>query len=167
MSVKLQFKAERAAGDQWRRVAELRLRALTDSPEWFAGNLDKESKRSEADWRKLISNIHIVIYSHEGRDVGIMSVEEAEPIRKTDCWLGGCWIEPALRGKGITAMMIEKLDEICGEEGWQVQGLGVWPDNEIAIRAYLSTGWKKRGEPLPSRSKPGQMYQIMVRELPS
>jgi RimJ/RimL family protein N-acetyltransferase len=165
--VKLNFKAERASPDQWRRVERLRIRALTDSPEWFAGNLERESQRSEADWRLLISNIHIVIYSHDSHDVAIMSVEKAEPIRETDCWLGGCWIEPALRGKGITAMMISQLDEICRDEGWKIQGLGVWPDNEIAIRAYLSTGFRKRGEPLVSRSKPGQMYQIMVRELPN
>lgn len=165
--MKLNFQAERATSEQWRRVAELRLRALSDSPQWFAGNLEKERERSESDWRTLIRSIHIVIYTHAGRDVGIMSVERAEPIRGTDCWLGGCWIEPELRGGGITAMMISQLDEICREEGWRIQGLGVWPNNEVAIRAYSSCGFIVRGEPLESRSRPGQLYQMMVRELPN
>lgn len=165
--MKLQFQAERATSDQWRRIAALRLRALTDSPQWFAGNSNKESERSEADWRSLITSIRFVIYTYDGRDVGIMSVEKAEPIRGTDCWLGGCWIEPALRGRGITAMMIAQLDQICRSEGWKIQGLGVWPDNEIAIRAYLSCGFERHGEPMSSLSRPGQMYQIMVRDLPS
>lgn len=164
--MKKDFKAEIATADQWRRVSEIRLRALKDSPQWFAGDYLRESARSEADWRKMISNVEVVIFTHEGRDVGIMSVEIAEKIRGTDCWLTGCWIEPELRGQGITAMMISQLDEISRRRGWQVQGLGVWPDNEIAIRAYLSSGFTKHGEPLQSRTRPGQMYQLMVRKLP-
>jgi len=164
--VKVQFNSEIATPDDWHRVSELRIRALKDSPQWFAGSLEKEVERNEADWRSLIRAIDIVIYTYESRDVGIMSVERAEPIRGTDCWLGGCWVEPALRGRGITAMMIAKLDEICRSKSWKIQGLGVWPNNETAIRAYLSCGFEKRGEPQESRSRPGQLYQMMVRQLP-
>ena len=164
--MKVDFCAESAIPDDWKRVAELRLRALSDSPQWFAGDFARESARSETDWRTMISRIDVVLFTHDGRDVGIMSVEKAEPIRGTDCWLGGCWVEPALRGKGITSMMISQLDEISRKRGWKLQGLGVWPDNEIAIRAYVSCGFTKHGNPLPSRSKPGQMYQLMIRNLP-
>jgi len=164
--VKLDFKAELASPDQWRRVSELRLRALKDSPQWFAGDFELESARSEIDWRTMISSVDVVMFSHDGRDVGIMSVEKAETLRGTDCWLTGCWIDPEFRGKGITAKMIAQLDEICRKRGWRVQGLGVWPDNEVAIRAYLRCGFAKHGEPLASRTRPGQKYQLMVRNLP-
>ena len=164
--MKLDFNAELASPDQWLRVSQLRLRALKDSPQWFAGDFERESARSEIDWRSMISNVDVVMFSHAGRDVGIMSVEKAETLRGTDCWLTGCWIDPEFRGKGITAKMIAQLDEICRKRGWRVQGLGVWPDNEIAIRAYLSCGFVKRGEPLASRTRPGQKYQLMVRNLP-
>ena len=164
--MKLDFKAELASPDQWRRVSELRLRALKDSPQWFAGDFERESARSEIDWRSMISNIDVVMFSYAGRDVGIMSVEKAETLRGTDCWLTGCWIDPEFRGKGITAKMIAQLDKICRKRGWRVQGLGVWPDNETAIRAYLSCGFAKHSEPLASRTRPGQKYQLMVRNLP-
>lgn len=164
--MKLDFKAELASPDQWRRVSELRLRALKDSPQWFAGDFELESARSEIDWRTMISSVDVVMFSHDGRDVGIMSVEKAETLRGTDCWLTGCWIDPEFRGKGITAKMIAQLDEICRKRGWRVQGLGVWPDNEVAIRAYLRCGFAKHGEPLASRTRPGQKYQLMVRNLP-
>lgn len=62
--------------------------------------------------------------------------------------------------------MIAELDQICVEEGWNSQGLGVWPDNETAIRAYTRYGFAKSGDPQPSRSKPSQLYQKMVRFLP-
>lgn len=163
----MEFNSERVTAEEWQRLATLRLRALEDSPMWFAGDLEKERARTELDWRKLIDEMHWIIFCYEGRDVGIMTAEKADPIRGTDCWLASCWIEPELRGKGITSKMIEKLDEICRTEGWQTQGLGVWPDNEVAIRAYTKSGFVKRGEPQPSRSKPGQLYQMMFRELPN
>jgi GNAT superfamily N-acetyltransferase len=164
--VKLDFQAELASPNQWLRVSQLRLRALKDSPQWFAGDFERESARSEIDWRNMISTVDVVMFIHDGRDVGIMSVEKAETLRGTDCWLTGCWIDPQFRGRGITALMIVQLDEICRKRGWRVQGLGVWPDNEVAIRAYLSCGFTNRGNPQPSRTRPGQMYQLMVRNLP-
>ena len=164
--MKLDFKSTKALPEQWRRIKDLRIRAISDSPQWFASNLEKEQARSEAEWRETIANSYWIIYTYEERDVGIMTVEKADPIRGTDCWLSGCWIEPELRGKGIMAKMIEELDEISVKEGWLSQGLGVWPNNEVAINAYTKSGFVEQDEPKPSRSKPGQLYQMMVRKLP-
>ena len=161
----LEFKSARALPEQWRRVADLRIKAISESPQWFASNFEKEQTRSEAEWRALLADFYWIIYTCEEKDVGIMTVEKADPIRGTDSWLSGCWIEPELRGKGIMKKMIERLDEICRKEGWNSQGLGVWPNNEVAISAYTKSGFAKQGEPKPSRSKPGQLYQMMVREL--
>ncbi|NCX38309.1 MAG: acetyltransferase, partial [Actinobacteria bacterium] len=46
------------------------------------------------------------------------------------------------------------------------QGLGVWPNNERAIRAYKKYGFYEGGEPRPSRSRPEQLYIPMFRHLP-
>lgn len=162
----LDFKSTRALPEQWRRVADLRIRAISDSPEWFSSNLEKERARNEQEWRGVIAAFYWIIYTYDGRDVGMMTVEKADPIRGTDCWLGSCWVEPELRGKGIMRKMVERLDEICRIEGWSSQGLGVWPNNSVAIHAYTKSGFVKHGEPKPSRSKPEQLYQMMVRNLP-
>ncbi|NBU93841.1 MAG: acetyltransferase, partial [Actinobacteria bacterium] len=45
-------------------------------------------------------------------------------------------------------------------------GLGVWPENERAIAAYLKLGFIKGEKPLPSRSRPDKMYLPMYRNLP-
>ncbi|MEY3374659.1 MAG: hypothetical protein RIT18_1290 [Actinomycetota bacterium] len=68
---------------------------------------------------------------------------------------------------GIMDLMIKELDAISREKGWSKQGLGVWPNNERAIRAYERLGFYKDGQPLQSRSRPGQLYQPMFRHLPS
>lgn len=164
--MKIEFQAERGRPEEWRRIADLRLRSLEESPQWFSGDFSIENLRTKEEWQELISKIHWVIYSHRGVDLGLMTVEKSEPIRGTDCWLGGCWVDPRFRGSGITGKMIAELDQICVEEGWYSQGLGVWPENSIAIRAYTRHGFAKSGDPQPSRSKPNQLYQKMVRFLP-
>ncbi|MFM8782994.1 MAG: GNAT family N-acetyltransferase [Actinomycetota bacterium] len=163
--MKVEFRAVRAKPEDWQRVAKLRLRALADSPQWFAGDFGKESNRSEEEWRSLIEEMHWIIFTVSDEDVGMMVVQKGDEVRNADSWLWGCWAEPRYRGQGVTKRMIEELDLICRNEGWVTQGLGVWPNNEVAIRAYERCGFEKRGEPQFSRSKPDQLYQKMTRTL--
>lgn len=161
------FQCDELVEADWQRLSLIRIRALVESGQWFSGDLAKEQARGEADWRRVLSQAFWLVFTESSRDVALMSVERAEPIRGTDCWMASCWVEPDLRGRGITRRMIEELDRICRREGWRTQGLGVWPNNDVAIRAYQRVGFEKVGEPVPSRSKPGQLYQMMQRTLPA
>ena len=96
----------------------------------------------------------------------LYSVSKADALRDADCWLFGCWIAPEFRGQGLMKLIIDELDQVCREEGWVKQGLGVWPNNERAIRAYKRHGFYQDGEPRPSRSRPTQLYIPMFRYLP-
>jgi len=158
---------EEISPGQWDRLRELRLRALRESSEWFAARVEVEELKSESEWRALCSEESWRTFVENGRDIALMGVSVAEPIRGCDCWLFSCWIEPEYRGKGIMDLMIKELDAISREKGWSKQGLGVWPNNERAIRAYERLGFYKDGEPLQSRSRPGQLYQPMFRHLPN
>jgi GNAT superfamily N-acetyltransferase len=149
----------------WRRIATLRLASLHESPQWLAGDLVEEEPRTEDDWRRIARESFWSAIVYEDIDVGIMAVAPAETIRNSDTWLHSCWIDPEHRGKNITALMIARLDEICRENGWSSQGLGVWPDNVRAISSYQRLGFVIGGEPRPSRRRPGQMYIPMFRSL--
>ena len=158
---------ERLDASQWQRLRDIRLRALEESPEWFAALYENESIRSDSDWQKEASTAHWRAISSEGRDIGLMGVAVAEPIRECDCWLFSCWIEPSYRGRGIMKLMIDELDVICHDQGWIIQGLGVWPHNIRAIKSYEKYGFEKAGVPKPSRSRPDQFFQPMFRRRPN
>ena len=151
--------------EDWERIATLRLHSMRESPEWLAGNLKDEELRDEMQWREVARQNYWSAITLDGVDVGIMAVSGADPVHASDAWLHSCWIDPAHRGKNITALMIERLDEICRAEGWKTQGLGVWPENKRAISAYLRLGFEIGGEPRPSRRRPTQMYLPMFRTL--
>ena len=151
--------------EQWNRIAALRLESLRESPDWLAGEIRDEEMRGEEEWRKVARESFWSAITFEGKDIAIMAVSPAEPIRNSDTWLHSCWISPQHRGKNLTAMMIERLDQICRAHGWSTQGLGVWPDNQRAISSYQRHGFVIAGEPRPSRRRPTQMYIPMFRAL--
>ena len=149
----------------WQELRHIRLRALEDSPEWFAAKFEVESARTPDDWQSELETAQWRLITKEGENVGMMAVSKAEPLRDADCWLFGCWIAPEFRGQRVMDLIIDELDQICRKEGWAKQGLGVWPNNERAIRAYKRYGFYEGGEPRQSRSRPEQLYIPMFRHL--
>ncbi|WP_067038212.1 GNAT family N-acetyltransferase [Allomuricauda sp. CP2A] len=58
-------------------------------------------------------------------------------------YLGFMYTDPAYRGKGINAMIVEALKNWSTEKGLQEIRLTVYSDNLPAIKAYEKVGFKK------------------------
>jgi RimJ/RimL family protein N-acetyltransferase len=147
--------------DDWFRLRAIRLKSLQVNPEAFGGTHEIESAETESEWRKKFEKLDFLIASIDGRDAALMSVEELDGDFGATCWIGGCWSDPAYRGKGLLRAMMNFVDQ--QDSGWQVQGLGVWIDNYSAIAAYEKLGFVKMGEDTPSTRQPGKFYQRMIR----
>jgi len=148
--------------DDWFRLRAIRLKSLQVNPEAFGGTHEIQSAETESEWRKKFEKLDFLIASIDGRDAALMSVEELDGDFGATCWIGGCWSDPAYRGKGLLRAMMNFVDQ--QDSGWQVQGLGVWIDNYSAIAAYEKLGFVKMGEDTPSTRQPGKFYQRMIRK---
>ena len=148
--------------DDWFRLRAIRLKSLQVNPEAFGGTHEIESAETESEWRKKFEKLDFLIASIDGRDAALMSVEELDGDFGATCWIGGCWSDPAYRGKGLLRTMMNFVDQ--QDSGWQVQGLGVWIDNYSAIAAYEKLGFVKMGEDTPSTRQPGKFHQRMIRK---
>jgi RimJ/RimL family protein N-acetyltransferase len=148
--------------DDWFRLRAIRLKSLQVNPEAFGGTHEIESAETESEWRKKFEKLDFLIASIDGRDAALMSVEELDGDFGATCWIGGCWSDPAYRGKGLLRAMMNFVDQ--QDSGWQVQGLGVWIDNYSAIAAYEKLGFVKMGEDTPSTRQPGKFHQRMIRK---
>lgn len=151
--------------DEAVRLRELRLRALNDAPYAFGAEYEKEKEKPTEYWQEYLNKSNWCFAVDHGEDIGLLAVDRADSDRGSDCWLSSWWLDKNYRGKGVPSLMLDWLDKLCNEKGWSKQGLGVWPENERAIAAYLKLGFSKGPAPLPSRSRPDKMYLPMYRNL--
>jgi GNAT superfamily N-acetyltransferase len=92
-----------------------------------------------------------------------MSIENIKGDFGATCWIGSCWSDPMFRRRGALQSLFEYLDQNAQTRGWQVQGLGVFVENQGAMQAYQRLGFEPIGQPMPSTRKPEKMYQRMLR----
>ena len=161
------FQITAAKDDEAERLRNLRLAALKDAPYAYGAQYEVDKEKPISFWQQSIADTNWFFVATNGEDIGLIGVEVAGVDRGSDCWIFGWWIAPNYRGHGVTALMLRKIDEFCLEKNWQKQGLGVWPENERAIAAYRKLGFTSGSGPIPSRSKPGQLYLPMYRNLPN
>ena len=148
--------------NEWQRLRAIRLKSLSVNPEAFGGTYEIESAEDESAWRVKFEKLDFLIASIDGIDAAVMSVEKLDGDFGATCWIGGCWSDPAYRGKGLLRAMMNFVDK--HDKGWQAQGLGVWIDNYSAIAAYEKLGFVKMGEDTPSTRQPGKFHQRMIRK---
>lgn len=158
---------EELTEDEWARLRDIRLAALENDGHAFGGNLEVERAYDENTWREKFKIFSGVIASVDGVDIGFMSVENLKGDFGATCWIGSCWIQPEFRGTGVLQSLFQFVDNCAAERDWLIQGLGVWVDNEIAIKAYERLGFAKMGEKQESTRKPGMYYQRMIRKTPT
>ena len=151
--------------DQWARIRDIRLRSLRANPEAFGGTFEKESAEDEVTWREKFIKNDFLVASVGGQDAAMMFIEILDGDFGATCWIGGCWSDPAYRGKGLFRAMMQFVD--AQDRDWKVQGLGVWIDNYSAIAAYEKLGFIKMGDDTPSTRQPGKFHQRMIRKSPT
>ena len=156
---------EELTEDEWARLRDIRLAALENDGHAFGGNLEAERAYDENAWREKFKIFSGVIASVDGGDIGFMSVENLKGDFGATCWVGSCWVRPEFRRIGVLQSLFEYVDSQAAERDWLTQGLGVWVDNEVAIRAYEKIGFQKMGEKQESTRKPGMYYQRMIRNV--
>ena len=150
--------------NDWQRYRAIRLRSLEINPEAFGGSFEAQSQWSETEWRTEMAKFVALVAVHDGTDVAVMTVEVLDGDHGTTCWIGGCWSDPVVRGRGAFRTLFTYVDAHAAEFGWSKQGLGVWRDNDSAIAAYSALGFRFAGEPMESTRKPGLFYIHMIRD---
>jgi GNAT superfamily N-acetyltransferase len=149
--------------DQWERLRAIRIRALRENPEAFGADLNEVEMRSKEDWIRDYAKEDYLVASINGVDVGMLYIEVLNGDHGATCWIGGCWTDPTYRGKGVMRALFNFIDENASEKNWIRQGLGVWTDNFLAIKAYEYLGFIFAGEKMPG-SREGKFFQHMVRD---
>jgi len=148
---------------EWQRLRDIRLRSLKESPGAFGATFESLELYSQDQWQEIFKNLTWLVANQDGYDIALMSIENLKGDLGATCWIGSCWSDPMFRRRGALQSLFEYLDQNAQTRGWQVQGLGVFVENQGAMQAYQRLGFEPIGQPMPSTRKPEKMYQRMIR----
>ena len=154
----MQVLIQQAAKFEAERLRALRLLALKDAPYACGAKHEVDKDKPITFWQESLELSNWFFASIDKEDIGLIGVEKAGTDRISDCWIFGWWIAPQYRGQGVVKLMLDEIDRFCLKNNWLHQGLGVWPENQRAVEAYIKLGFVSGKELIPSRSIPDQMY---------
>ena len=137
--------------EDWALVRKVRLAALRDTPDWFWATYDEEVDKPENWWRDFIeAGAWFIAYDGE-QPVGIAAALPAHYLEESDRQLISMWVEPAARGTGVGAALVNAVLAWARAEGVRELQLQVTEKNDAARRLYERCGFRATGraDPLP------------------
>jgi ribosomal protein S18 acetylase RimI-like enzyme len=156
-----------ATEEDWRRVRDLRLRALEDSPDAFGSTLEAERTHAEADWLGWISGWEgtenrcaIAVAAGVWVGMAVGSQVRVEP----HAHLYGMWVEPRSRRSGLGARLVEAVVAWAEARGASALELDVTETNHEALAFYERCGFADAGRRHPLRV--GSSLSVIVLRRP-
>ncbi len=137
---------------EWRLIRRLRLEALADSPSAFGSSHRREAALSDDEWVAFVSPLAWFIVESAGRPVGLVAGRAQKP--EGTCEVLSLWVEPASRGDGSAAALMEAVSDWARQEGATTATLWVSDGNDRARRFYERLGYVPTGHRQPLASDP-------------
>ena len=151
--------------DDWRLVRDLRLRALADSPRSFGSSLERELTFGEEDWIGLVCRGRWFRATSDGASIGIAAGLRGEGLATDEAHLISFWVDPASRGTGVAAQLLEAVLDWARSSGTSRLTLWVADESPAARRFYLRMGFLPTGQRQPLPSHPAVGEELMAIDL--
>ena len=136
---------QRLTVEEGPRLGAIRLHALRDAPDAYGTTLEESEMWPPEVWSKQISDTAVFVAIDRDSDVGFVRGVPYEGAKDT-ARLSSLWVEPADRGTGVAASLIDSVVEWARSKGYVALLLGVCDDNAEAIALYTRKGFEPNGE---------------------
>jgi ribosomal protein S18 acetylase RimI-like enzyme len=144
------------AENEWAIYKDLRLAALTESPDAFGSTFAREVQRSDADWAsRLASGVNSswdfpIMAEIDSQPIGLAwgRIEQSNPAVAN---LYQAWVHPNYRRLGAGQMLLEAVTAWAMDKQVDFLELGVTCGDTPAMRLYLRAGFEPVGRPEPIR----------------
>jgi GNAT superfamily N-acetyltransferase len=136
----------------------LRLMALRDAPDSFNETFADIDARPPSYWEDLTRSVtppgpHVMFLACDGDTLCGMAYGFLDRERTEAGRVGGMWVAPAWRRRGVGRMLLRAVANWASERGLRRLGLWAPSHSPAAIALYRQAGFRETGRhrPLPSR----------------
>ncbi|MGH7355612.1 MAG: GNAT family N-acetyltransferase [Candidatus Rokuibacteriota bacterium] len=140
----------RLRADETALLKSLRLRSLAESPDSFANSFADANAKPDSYWQEMTRSVteparHAMFVAEEGTaPVGLaFGLVDRDPPEAAH--LGGMWVDPATRGRGVGRALADAVLAWARERGFVHVVLWVTEGNDEAIALYKRLGFARTG----------------------
>ena len=156
------MRLRRLRPDEVEPLRALRLRALRTDPGAFAETFEEARDRPLEDWASWAADeARVIVVAIDGeRWLGMVANWR---LGADSTWLTALWVDPAVRGAGLGARLIEAAAEWAHEQGAATVELSVTTNNAAAAGLYARTGFTETGRRRPLPADPSRTEVFLSR----
>ena len=152
--------------EEWMLLRDLRLAALSESPDAFSPTAEETSRLTESDWRtsadRFASRPSAAMLIARPADGLMSAVADDQGVGH----IGAMWVSPEARRKKLGSALLDRGIEFLQRAGCATIELSVTETNFTARRLYGSRGFVLTGESEPLRISSPLANLFMRRESP-
>jgi len=152
--------------DDWERLRDVRLRALTQDPDAFLETHAAAAAFPDERWQERATpadDRSSFVVERDGRFDGLVSCFVADD--PTTVFLVAMWVAPELRGTGHARALVERVVDWARDHGAGRVCLSLEPNNDRAARLYERCGFVETPHPPPFPYAPNASDRFYVYEI--
>ena len=153
---------------EWELLRDLRLRALSDSPEAFAQPLKHAEALTVPEWQERVSasdNRTWLIDEATGSAAIGMAAAFVHPDESGVVVLGAMFVDPEHRGRGVARRLVDAVERWAVEKGASTVVLDVNPAMRPARLLYEQCGYTPTGKSSPLPTAPDGVAVELSKQL--
>lgn len=151
--------------NEWRTLREIRLSALSESPDAFLSTYEEESEYDELKWRTEFARgdwyVGMVKLESDDKPVSIAGITREPGTPAHQRFLEYVWVAPESRRQGVAFDMINEVLGRLKQSGVQTVFLWVIDGNDSAMRMYKRVGFFSCNRRQKLEEFPGRSWELM------
>jgi ribosomal protein S18 acetylase RimI-like enzyme len=155
------YRVEVLTEDDWHRLRDIRLSALTDDPLAFLATYEREVAYDEQRWRQEFARGEWNVMCGDGQDVGIVGATREPGKPPHERHLEFLWIVPGSRRAGVATMLLRAVLDRLRHSGVRTVWLWILNGNHAALSLYQQFGFRSTNERQPLPDDPARSEERM------
>lgn len=148
---------ERLGDDEWERLRDLRIEALTEDGSVFASSLERESGFRESHWRMRLRASPWFVAVEDGRDTGLVCAISEPGAGPDDRHVVSLWVRAERRGHGVGGALLDAAVGWARQDGATTVSMWLLEGNEPAAALYRGHGFAPTGLTMPLPRDPSRI----------